>query len=413
MPCVLEVSAITIIADAISGDHMTTRSCSRLLQLCIACTASVWAASASAYPTKLDYIWPGNGYGTTVFIHGYANCTGTGSGSGTDFDNRCGSDPRGYWLNSTSDGGDGHDLMGEATSKCTTSGCTMYCDPTAGCSTLDYTGTWSWAEAFTVRFNLVDQSYQSATNDVAACLIDLANGTNSTGCNPNLYQRTSFKVVGHSAGALILDRIFSTGSWSRLTGSGGAIVGNPVSLQGALAGSKASSALYGVDGASNFCTTLVSWLTGWDLKTNGNASLTRGTVIGEANNGRQGKSPHWYYKVTTTGGGGSANNNATKGISEHVNDGLLGTLVGCIGYSTDDDTDGVVWMYDSDPTSNPSGSNGGKYRSQWTGYYWHWVASWANHSHGRNDAYVKTEGFQNNTKCVYDAPGTCIGQYSN
>lgn len=391
---------------------MTASRSRAILQISVVTAAIAWAASASALPTKLDFIWPGNGYGTTVFIHGYANCTGTGSGSGTAFDNRCGSDARGYWLNSTDDGGDGHDLMGEATSKCTASGCTMYCDPSAGCSTLDYTGTWSWAEAFTVRFNLVDQSYESATNDVANCLVDLAKGTNATGCNPSLYKRTSFRVIGHSTGGLIIDRILSTGSWSSLTGTGGAITGNPVSIAGALAGSKASSALYGVDGASNFCTTVVSWLTSWDLKTTGNASLTRGSVLGEANNGRQGKSPRWIYKVTTAGGSGSTNNNSVKGISEHVNDALLGTLVGCIGSSSDDMTDGVVWSYDSDPTSNPSGSNGGKLRSQYTGYYWHWVASWANHSHSRNDAYVKTQGFQDNNHCVYDAPGTCIGQYS-
>ncbi|WP_309889751.1 hypothetical protein [Archangium sp.] len=368
--------------------------------------AIAWSGSASALTVKLDYIWGGNGGGTTVFIHGHGNCVG-GNGS----DSRCVNIPYGYWLNSTEDGGDGHDFMAEATSKCTASGCSMACT-SAGCNSVSYTGSWSYSEAFTIRYDMVNQSMMASANDVARCLVDLRNGTNLSGCNPSLYKRTSFRVVGHSAGGAVIDRIFSTGAWPELTGTSGAIVGNPVASSGALAGSRAASALYGTDGASNFCTTLVSWVAGWAFKSTGNASLTRSSVIGEARNGRQGKSPKWIYKITNTGGSGSANNNGKDSIQESTNDSKMGILAGCVGYSTDDDTDGVLWHYDNDPTSSPSTSNGGKYRAEYTGNYWHWVASWANHSHNRNDAYVKKYGFQSYTGCYYISPGTCIGQYA-
>lgn len=365
-----------------------------------------WSQSASALTVKLDYVWGGNGGGTTVFIHGHGNCVG-GNGS----DSRCNNLSYGYWLNSTEDGGDGHDFMAEATSKCTASGCSMACT-SSGCNSISYTGAWTYSEAFSIRYDFVNQSLWNATNDVAACLLDLRNGTNTSGCNPNRYQRTSFRVVGHSAGGAVIDRILSTGWWADLTGVNGAIIGSPVTSAGALAGSRAASALYGTDGASNFCTTLVSWLAGWALKDPGTASLTRATLIGEANNGKAGKSPRWIYKVTSAGGSGSVNNSSKDSIKEDANDSKMGVLVGCVGYSADDDTDGVLWMYDTDPTSNPGGSNGGKYRSQYTGYYWHWVASWSNHSHNRNDAYVKKYGFQNYSGCYYISPGTCIGQYA-
>jgi len=368
--------------------------------------AIAWSGSASALTVKLDYIWGGNGGGTTVFIHGHGNCVG-GNGS----DSRCVNIPYGYWLNSTEDGGDGHDFMAEATSKCTASGCSMACTA-AGCNSVSYTGSWSYSEAFTIRYDMVNQSMMASANDVARCLVDLRNGTNLSGCNPSLYKRTSFRVVGHSAGGAVIDRIFSTGAWPELTGTSGAIVGNPVASSGALAGSRAASALYGTDGASNFCTTLVSWVAGWALKSTGNASLTRSSVIGEARNGRQGKSPKWIYKITSTGGSGSANNNGKDSIQESTNDSKMGILAGCVGYSTDDDTDGVLWHYDNDPTSSPSTSNGGKYRAEYTGNYWRWVPSWANHSHNRNDAYVKKYGFQSFSGCYYISPGTCIGQYA-
>jgi hypothetical protein len=378
----------------------------KVFALLVASASMLWSGSASALTVKLSYIWGGNGGGTTVFIHGHGNCVG-GNGS----DSRCVNLSYGYWLNSTEDGGDGHDFMAEATSKCTASGCTMSCAST-GCDTINYAGAWSYSEAFAIRYDLVNQSLAAATNDVANCLMDLKNGTNATGCNPSLYKRTSFRVVGHSAGGALIDRIFSTGAWPGLTGTGGAIVGNPVASAGALAGSRAASALYGTDGASNFCTTLISWVAGWALKSAGNASLTRGALLGEANNGRAGKSPKWLYKVTTSGGSGSANNSGKDSVKEDVNDSKMGLLAGCVGYSADDDTDGVLWMYDSDPTASPSTSNGGKYRAQYTGYYWRWVPSWSNHSHNRNDAYVKKYGFQSYTGCYYISPGTCIGQYA-
>lgn len=393
-----------------------------MLRRCLVAFVSlmVVGSAAEARTVRLNFVWGGNSAGGTgtkavVFIHGHGNCT---ESSGSGYDSRCGSDARGYWLNSKNDSGDGHDLMDEAASKCTASGCTATAqtctDPTT--CPVSYTGTWKWWDAFAIRYNGNDQGFWDATNDVAGCLVDLRNGTNTTGCNPNLYRRTQIYLVGHSEAGAIIDRIFSTGWWSsgsnNLTGSGGAIVGSPNLLAGALAGAKSASALYGVDGASNFCTSLVSWLARWAIADAGTASLTRGTVIGEANNGKAGKSGRWLYKVTTTGGGGSCNNNgAYASVNEHVNDTGLGTLCGCIGYSTDDDSDGILWMYDTDPTSNTAGSNGGKYRSQYTGYYWHFSASKANHSHNRNDAYARTKGLQNYTGCVSAVPGSCVGQY--
>ena len=347
------------------------------------------SGTADANTTKLDIVWSGT-QGTVVFIHGKGNCTMSSLGS---YDSRCGSDPRGYWLNSTDDGGDGHDFMDEATARNTTNG-------------------WLTWEAISIRYDGENQGFWSAAADVAACMSDLAAGTNSSGCNPSLIRRTSFRVVAHSEGGTILDRIFSTGWWPQLTGPAGAIVGNPVASSGALAGARSSSALYGVDGASNFCTTLVSWVIGWALKDPGSQSLTRGSVIGEANNGKAGKSPRWFNKITTTGGSGSCNNNSSNSISESVDDGKMGALCGCIGYSSDDDSDGILWMYDTDPTSNPGASNGGKLRSQYTGYYWHFVASWANHSHTRNDAYVAKYGYQTTSGCYTISPGTCVGQYA-
>jgi hypothetical protein len=344
--------------------------------------AAFAAKNASANPTKLDLVWGGSS-GTVVFIHGHGNCVGTAGSDG-----RCSGDPKGYWLNSTDDGGDGHDFLNESTAK-------------------NNGSSWSYEEAITIRYDGVNQAMWDATNDVAYCLRDLVQGTNNTGCNPNLYKRTSFKIVGHSEGGAIVDRILSTGWWSDVSGA----ISNVATSAGALAGARSASALYGTDGASNFCTSLVSFLAGWALKDTGNASLTRGTVLGEANNGKAGKSPKWVNKITTTGGGGSCNNNSSNSIAESVNDSKMGILCGCIGYSSDDDTDGILWMYDSDPTSNPSGSNGGKMRAQYTGYYWHWITSFANHSHNRNDTYVKSYGYQSSTGCYSISPGTCIGQY--
>lgn len=352
--------------------------------MCIALPSIVEAST-----TKLDVVWGGS-QGTVVFVHGKANTTMPSLGS---YDSRGGTDAKGYWLNSTNDGGDGHDFMDEATAR------------------KQSDGTWVTWEAISLRYDGENQAFWNATTDVASCLKDLRAGTNTSGCNPGLVRRTSFRIVAHSEGGAIMDRIFSTGWWPELTGTGGAIVGNIVTSSGALAGSRASSALYGVDGASNFCTTLVSWAIGWAVKNAGSQSLTRGAVLGEANNGKAGKSPRWFYKVTTSGGSGSCNNNSSDSISESVNDTKMGALCGCVGFSASDDADGVVWQMDSDPTANPSTSGGGKTRSQYTGYYWHWVASWANHSHTRNDAYIVKYGYQTPTGCFTISPGTCVGQY--
>jgi hypothetical protein len=349
-----------------------------------------FASTAEANKTRLDIVWSGT-QGTVVFIHGKANCTESALGS---FDSRCGNDARGYWLNSTNDGGDGHDFMDEATAR------------------VNADGSVSFWEAIAVRYDGENQGFWSAANDVAACLKDLAAGTNASGCNPSLVHRTQFRIVVHSMGGAIIDRILSSGFWPQLTGTGGAIVGSPVTSAGALAGAKSASALYGIDGASNFCTSLVSFLAGWALKNPGSQSLTRGSVIGEARNGLAGKSPRWVLKITTTGGGGSCNNNFIDSIAESVNDTPLGALCGCVGFSSSDDTDGILWQFDTDPTSNPSASNGGKQRAEYTGLYWHWVASFANHSHNRNDAYVRKYGLQNSSGCFAISPGTCIGQFA-
>ncbi len=358
--------------------------------LTLVATLVALASAAEANKTRLDIVWGGTA-GTVVFIHGKANCTESSLAS---FDSRCGNDAHGYWLNSTSDGGDGHDFMDEATIRVNADGSVT---------------TW---EAIAVRYDGENQPFWSAANDVAACLTDLAAGSNASGCNPSLIHRTAFRIAVHSEGGAIIDRILSTGWFPQLTGPSGAIVGSPVTSAGALAGAKSASALYGIDGASNFCTSLVSWVAGWALKNPGTQSLTRSSVIGEARNGLAGKSPRWVLKVTTTGGSGSCNNNFTDSIAESVNDTPLGLLCGCVGFSSSDDTDGILWQFDTDPTSNPSGSNCGKLRAEYTGMYWHWVASFANHSHSRNDAYVRKYGFQGSNFCFPISPGTCVGQFA-
>ncbi len=274
----------------------------------------------------------------------------------------------------------------------------------------------AYYEAFAIGHDTQNQGYWNSTNDVVACLRDLMNGTNYSTCNPNYYRRTSFKLVGHSAGSSIVDRIYSSGWWPDVVA---ATVGGPISLQGSLAGSRAASALYSVDGQGNWVTGFVGWLAGtfgWDLKSAAAWSLTRGNLNNEAAMGHQGHSPRWVYKVTTSGGCGSCNNNGawfcSTGVNEHDNDGELGAVCAAVGYSDSDDSDGLVWMYDSDPTSNPGGSGGGKYNANFTGYYWHWVTSWANHSHGRNDAYTTLGDWQNTGGCYTRSPGTCLGQYA-
>jgi hypothetical protein len=328
------------------------------------------ARTASAAPVQLQYVHGGSA-STFVFVHGHG-------------DESTASQVWNYWQDN------GATFVNEATQKQASS------------------GAWSQAEAFVIGYDGNSQGFWYAANDVASCIKDLMYATNNSGCNPSRYQRTQFHLVGHSEGGTILDRIFSSGWWPDIVN---ATIGWPISVQGALGGARSASALYGTDGAGNFCTSVVSWLAGWALKDNGTASLTRGTVIGEAGIGHQGKSPKWFLKVTTTGGSGSCNNNWYDSVGSFINDTALGTLCGCIGYSSDDDADGILWMYDTDPTSNTNGSNGGKYSANYTGYYWHWFNSWANHDHGRSDAYGPKYGYQSSTGCYTQIPGSCVGQY--
>lgn len=341
---------------------------------------------AQAAP-QLQYVWGGD-QGTVVFIHGKSDCgslmSGCNSGDAT-------SGPKSYWTNRSNN----YDLLDEATTK------------------YDSAGNVHYYEAFSIGYDLENQGFWYAANDVGACLQDLYQGTNNSGCNPSLYQRTSFHLVVHSAGGTIVDRLLSTGWY----GINGHVVGNVVAIAPALGGSRAASALYGVDGYSNFCTTLVSWLGGWALKNNGAQSLTRSAVIGEANKGYAGRSPIWLLKVTTTGGSGSANNNWYDGVDEHDNDSAMGALAGCLGYGSSDDMDGLLYWSDSDPTNNtaanncPTSDHSCHYYAQFTGSYWHWFESWANHSHSRDDAYTTHGDWQSAGGCYTRSPGTCVGQY--
>lgn len=357
-----------------------------LAALASALVATLATVTASAAP-QLQYVFGGSA-GTVVFIHGKSDCS-TAMGDCNGGTATSGVGPNRYWTNSAN----GASMLNEATTKYTSTGTQYY-------------------EAFSIGYDLANQGYWSSANDVGACLKDLYSGTNLSGCNPSLYQRSQFRIVTHSAGAAVIDRILSTGWY----GVNSHVVGNVTTLSPALAGSRASSALYGVDGYGGFCSTLVSWLAGWAFKNNGAQSLTRGAVIGEANKGYAGRSPIWIQKVVTTGGSGSANNNWNVGVNEHDNDGNMGTLAGCLGYSSSDDMDGLLYWSDEDPTNNTAanGCNGNphcKYYSQFSGSYWHWFESWGNHSHTRDDAYATKGDWQSTTGCFYRSPGTCVGQY--
>jgi hypothetical protein len=364
----------------------------------IAAGISLSAASALAGP-QLQYVYGGSA-GTVVFIHGKADCS-TGMTSCSSNDSVTG--PSGYWTNDANSA----DELNESTTYLSSSGTQYY-------------------EAFSIGFDMENQGYWYSANDVGYCLQDLYQGTNNSGCNPSKYQRTSFHIVTHSAGATVMDRLLSTGWY----GVNSHIIGNVVSLAPALAGSRASSALYGVDGYSGFCSTLASWLAGWDLKNNGAASLTRGAVTGQANAGYQGRSPIWILKVVSTGGSYSANNDGcgtlTGGVTvrEDDDDCEMGVLAGCLGYSNSDDMDGLLYWSDEDVTTN-TGANGCnssdtydgngvsscKYYSQYSGAYWHWFTSWSNHSHSRDDAYTTLGDWQTTSGCIYRSPGTCVGQF--
>jgi hypothetical protein len=356
------------------------------------------ASSAWAGP-QLQYVWSCAGNtagcgGTVVYIHGKGECsTAMGSCNGGDAT----TGPVAYWTNSNNNS----DMLNEATTKYTANGVVYY-------------------EAFVIGYDLQNQGFWSSANDVGACLNDLVSGTNNSGCNPSLYQRSQIHLVTHSAGAPVIDRLLSTGWY----GINSHVVGNIVTLAPALAGSRAASALYGVDGYSNFCTSLVSWLAGWAFKNAGAASLTRGTMLGEANKGYQGRSPIWLLKVPSTGGSCSANNACNhwyctcgSNVYEQDNDDSMGALAGCLGYGSSDDMDGLIYWSDADPTNNTSGNgcpSGSMchYYGQYSGAYWHWFATWANHSHSRDDAYTTQGDWQSTGGCFTRSPGTCVGQYA-
>jgi hypothetical protein len=362
---------------------------------------SLAASSSFATPgqPQLQYVY-GGGAGTVVFIHGKGDCSrGMSDCNGGDAT----SGPAAYWTNSSNDA----TLLNEATTTVGSNGSSYY-------------------EAFAVGYDLDNQGYWYSANDVGGCLQDLYQGTNNSGCNPSLYQRSSFHIVTHSAGATVIDRLLSTGWY----GVNAHVSGWVVAVAPALAGSRAASALYGVDGYGNFCTGLVSWLAGWALKSNGAASLTRGSVVGQANAGYAGRAPSWILKVPSTGGSWSANNDGCGTfwggvtVREDDNDCAMGALAGCLGYGNSDDMDGLVYWSDADPTNNTGGNgcnssdtNDGsgvsscKYYGQFSGAYWHWFTTWANHSHSRDDAYTTLGDWQSASACVTRSPGTCVGQY--
>jgi len=293
------------------------------------------AGSASAAPgqPQLQYVYGGSG-GTVVFIHGKGDCSRQMSDcNGGDST----SGPAAYWTNDSNNA----TLLNEGT------------------TTYASNGSVTYYEAFAIGYDLDNQGFWYSANDVGYCLQDLYQGTNNSGCNPNGYQRSTFHIVTHSAGGTVIDRLLSTGWY----GVNSHVTGNVVSVAPTLAGSRAASALYGVDGYGNFCTSLASWLAGWALKSNGAASLTRGTVVGQANAGYAGRSPLWILKVPSTGGSWSANNDGCgtlwNGVTvrEDDNDCAMGVLAGCLGYSNSDDMDGLVYWTDADPTNN-TGANG-------------------------------------------------------
>jgi hypothetical protein len=372
-----------------------------LVPAAVGVLVSLAAPSAFATPgqPQLQYVYGGSA-GTVVFIHGKGDCSrGMGDCNGGDATQG----PAAYWTNDANN----VTMLNEAT--------TSYSGSTA-----------QHFEAFVLGFDMDNQGYWYSANDVGSCLQDLYQGTNNSGCNPSRYQRTSFRIVTHSAGATVIDRLLSTGWY----GINSHVVGDVVSLAPALVGSRAASALYGVDGYGNFCTSLASWLAGWALKSNGAQSLTRGTVSGQASGGLAGRSPIWILKVPSTGGSYSANNDGCgtlwggTTVREDDNDCAMGVLAGCLGYSNSDDMDGLVYWSDSDPTNNTgangcngsdtydgSGVNSCHYYAQFSGAYWHWFTTWANHSHSRDDAYTTLGDWQSASGCYYRSPGTCVGQY--
>jgi len=376
-----------------------SRTLPALVAAAVGVGVSLAALPALATP-QLQYAVAGSA-GTVVFIHGKSDCSSgmsscNGYGSGTG--------PIGYFMNDNN----GRAMLTEAT------------------TTVNSSGANTQYEAFTLGYDLENQGFWYSANDVGSCLQDLYQGTNNSGCNPYKYQRSNFRIVTHSAGATVIDRLLST-DWFGIVPH---IVGDVVSLAPALVGSRASSALYGVDGYSTVCSSIISALGGFGLENNGAQSLTRGNVIAAANQGYAGKSPIWILKVTSTGGSYSANNDGCGTlwggvtVREDDYDCEMGALAGCLGYSNSDDMDGLLYWSDSDPTNN-TGANGCNttdtndgngvtschYYSQFTGAYWHWFTSWANHSHSRDDAYNTLGDRQSASGCYFRTPGTSVGQY--
>jgi hypothetical protein len=285
-------------------------------------------------------------------------------------------------------------------------------------------------DVFTIGYDLVNQGFWDAANDVGYCLSDLANGTNGSGCNPNHYQRSTFHIATHSAGATVVDRLLSTGWW----GVNSHVTGGIAAIAPALTGSYASSVLYNQANANGawYCNNpitngLISIFGRWALGSNGAASLTNSTVLGDANKYYAGRSQIWFNKIVSYGGSGSANNNNQIGVNESANDTEMGALACYLGYSSSNDMDGLLYWSDSDPTNNTGGNgcntsdtayggtNSCHYYAQFTGNYWHWFTTWANHSHSRDDAYTTIwgAGCYNLTNGYREpALGGCIGNYA-
>lgn len=359
-------------------------------------TSSALAAGAP----QLHWVYGGNNGGTIVFIHGKGDCS---TWMGDCNSNAGGNNEISYWTN--------HNVGGNMLQNMRMKGSTSY-------------------DVFTVGYDLVNQGFWSSANDVGSCLADLYQGTNNSGCNPNRYQRSSFHIVTHSAGATVIDRLLSTGWY----GVNSHVAGWVVTLAPALTGSYASSVLYNqmnANGAwycNNPITNGVIGIFGqWALGSSGAASLTRSTVVGEAGKGYAGRAPTWFLKVVSQGGSGSANNSYQIGVNESDQDGLMGALACYLGYSSSDDMDGLLYWSDTDPTNNTaangcntsdtaySGTNSCHYYSQYSGSYWHWMTTWANHSHSRDDAYTTIWGagcYNLTNGYRLPAVGGCVGNYA-
>lgn len=183
----------------------------RLLVACLVTLGAMLVAStALAAGPQLHWVYGGNNGGTIVFIHGKSDC----SPSMGDCNSGMFGYELGYWTNH---GNTGENMLQSMRMK----GSTTY-------------------DVFTVGYDLVNQGFWSSANDVGSCLSDLANGSNNSGCNPSRYQRSSFHVVTHSAGATVIDRLLSTGWW----GINSHVSGWVVALAPALTGSYAASVLY-------------------------------------------------------------------------------------------------------------------------------------------------------------------------